>query len=70
MKTRDGYDVYVGMVISKNNNDDVIYEITEVKENHVQYRELNWNEVRCNYNKTSNGGLLFAEEIETSYDYL
>ena len=70
MRTRDGYDVYAGMMISKNDNDDVIYEITKVNDNCVEYRKLNWNEARCDYDETGDGGLLFAEEIEASYDYL
>lgn len=40
MITKDGYEIFEGMIINKNNNNDVLYEITKVKENHIWYREL------------------------------
>jgi hypothetical protein len=70
MITKDGYEIYEGMTISKNNNNDVIYEITKVKENYVWYRELHWNEDVLEYINTGDGGLLFAEEIKANYEYL
>ena len=70
MKTKDGDEIFEGMIINKNNNNDVLYEITKVKENYVWYRELCWNEDVLDYINTGDGGLLFAEEIGADYNYL
>lgn len=70
MTTKDGYEIFEGMIINKNNNNDVLYEITKVKENHVWYRELCWNEDILDYISNGDGGLLFAKEIEENYEYL
>lgn len=70
MKTKDGYDVYEGMVVTKSINDIVAYEITKVHDDCVEYRELIWNEAKCDYDNTNYGGLLLAEEIEQDYMFI
>lgn len=70
MRTKDGYDIYEGMVLTNVLDDDIAYKITKVHNDCVEYREFKWNEAKCDYDDTSYGGLLLAEEIEANYEYL
>ena len=70
MRTKDGYDVYEGMIVTKSIDDIVAYEIARVYEDCVAYRELMWNEAKCDYDGTNICGLLLAEEIEQDYVFI
>lgn len=70
MRTKDGYDVFAGMVLTNSLDDDIAYEITKVHNDCVEYRELIWNEAKCDYDDTNDGGLLLAEELEQDYVFI
>ena len=71
MKTKDGYKVASGMLITKGA---VPFEehaiiVDKVDDDSITYTEAEWDEAAQGYYPTGDGGLMFADEV-AEYEFM